>query len=208
MCCCGRSRPARLERDRHGCRDRRAGRGAHRGRRPDHRAGHTLYDIVRKLRDGAQIEIETPGGAYGGRNEMVLRSGRSTFTLACLPPETTPSLGRRAAPSFRAAGHRIAHADRPHPLRDLDRGDTVLSERHLPARDEEQRHAGRPRRGDRRAPPRPVRDDRARGGRRHAGVIVPRKTVLELRKLVDEGDEEVRIDSARPRSALRSARPN
>src|SRR5215213_11546635 len=38
---------------------------------------HTLYDIVRKLREGAQIEIETPGGAAsgadGGRNEMVLR---------------------------------------------------------------------------------------------------------------------------------------
>src|SRR3954447_19913091 len=43
---------------------------------------HTLYDIVRKLRDGAQIELETPSGADGGRNEMVLRSGRSTFTLA------------------------------------------------------------------------------------------------------------------------------
>src|SRR6202023_4209091 len=42
---------------------------------------HTLYDIVRKLRDGAQIEIETPSGVGGDRNEMVLRSGRSTFTL-------------------------------------------------------------------------------------------------------------------------------
>src|SRR5580700_1285295 len=47
---------------------------------------HTLYDIVRKLRDGAQIELET----LGGRNEMALRSGRSTFTLACLPPEDYP----------------------------------------------------------------------------------------------------------------------
>src|SRR5207245_116282 len=47
---------------------------------------HTLYDIVRKLRDGAQIEIETSGE----RNAIVLRSGRSTFTLACLPPEDYP----------------------------------------------------------------------------------------------------------------------
>src|SRR5271155_6030923 len=47
---------------------------------------HTLYDIVRKLREGAQIEIE----ASGERSAMVLRSGRSTFTLACLPPEDYP----------------------------------------------------------------------------------------------------------------------
>src|SRR6202000_1617581 len=47
---------------------------------------HTLYDIVRKLRDGAQVELET----IGDRNEMVLRSGRSTFTLSCLPPEDYP----------------------------------------------------------------------------------------------------------------------
>src|SRR5438046_9721730 len=47
---------------------------------------HTLYDIVRKLREGAQIEIE----AAGERNSMVLRSGRSTFTLQSLPPEDYP----------------------------------------------------------------------------------------------------------------------
>src|ERR1700747_1325963 len=47
---------------------------------------HTLYDIVRKLREGSQVEIEMSGE----RNVMVLRSGRSTFTLACLPPEDYP----------------------------------------------------------------------------------------------------------------------
>jgi len=55
---------------------------------------HTLYDIVRKLREGAQIEIET----LGGRNEMVLRSGRSTFTLACLPPEDYPVMSAGELP--------------------------------------------------------------------------------------------------------------
>ena len=38
---------------------------------------HTLYDIVRKLREGSQVELE----AGGERNMMMLRSGRSTFTL-------------------------------------------------------------------------------------------------------------------------------
>ena len=55
---------------------------------------HTLYDIVRKLRDGAQIEIETSGE----RNAMVLRSGRSTFTLACLPPEDYPLMSSGELP--------------------------------------------------------------------------------------------------------------
>jgi len=44
---------------------------------------HTLYDIVRKLREGAQIELEMSGD----KGTMTLRSGRSTFTLACLPAE-------------------------------------------------------------------------------------------------------------------------
>src|SRR5208283_56798 len=55
---------------------------------------HTLYDIVRKLREGAQIEIE----ASGERNTMVLRSGRSTFTLACLPPEDYPVMSSGELP--------------------------------------------------------------------------------------------------------------
>src|SRR5258708_35556233 len=55
---------------------------------------HTLYDIVRKLREGAQIELET----LGGRNELALRSGRSTFTLACLPPEDFPVMSAGELP--------------------------------------------------------------------------------------------------------------
>jgi DNA polymerase III subunit beta len=55
---------------------------------------HTLYDIVRKLRDGAQVELET----IGERNEMVLRSSRSTFTLACLPPEDYPVMSAGELP--------------------------------------------------------------------------------------------------------------
>src|SRR5665213_4366957 len=51
-------------------------------------SAHTLYDFVRKLREGAQVELE----AMAERNEMVLRSGRSTFTLACLPPEDYPAM--------------------------------------------------------------------------------------------------------------------
>ena len=47
---------------------------------------HMLYEIVRKLPDGAQIEItESDDG-----NKVSIRSGGSRFTLACLPVEDFP----------------------------------------------------------------------------------------------------------------------
>src|SRR3546814_12870815 len=47
---------------------------------------HTLYDIVRKLPEGAQVEIEA--GAEDSR--LKLTAGRSTFTLSTLPREDFP----------------------------------------------------------------------------------------------------------------------
>ena len=151
---------------------------------------HTLYDIVRKLRDGAQIEIET----LGGRNEMVLRSGRSTFTLACLPAEDYPVMSAGELPCHFAL-----------PAAELR---TLIDRTRFAISTEETRyylngiylHATK-------SNDAPVVRAVATDGHRLArfemtapegaagmpGVIVPRKTVLELRKLVDEGDEEVRI---------------
>jgi DNA polymerase-3 subunit beta len=151
---------------------------------------HTLYDIVRKLRDGAQIELETSGG----RNEMVLRSGRSTFTLACLPPEDYPVMSAGELP------HHFAL-----PAAELR---TLIDRTRFAISTEETRyylngiylHATK-------SNDAPVVRAVATDGHRLArfemtapegaagmpGIIVPRKTVLELRKLVDEGDEEVRI---------------
>ena len=48
---------------------------------------HTLYEIVRKLSDGAEVRLETDGG-----ENMVLTSGRSRFNLACLSPDSFPDL--------------------------------------------------------------------------------------------------------------------
>ena len=48
---------------------------------------HTLYEIVRKLADGAEVRLETEGG-----EQMLLTSGRSRFHLACLSPDSFPDL--------------------------------------------------------------------------------------------------------------------
>ncbi len=49
---------------------------------------HTLYDIVRKLPDGAQVSLETTGES----GTMTIRSGRSRFTLQTLPDTDFPDL--------------------------------------------------------------------------------------------------------------------
>jgi DNA polymerase-3 subunit beta len=153
---------------------------------------HTLYDIVRKLRDGAQVELET----IGGRNEMVLRSGRSTFTLACLAPEDFPVMSAGEMP------HHFAL-----PAAELR---TLIDRTRFAISTEETRyylngiyfHATK----NNEVPVlRAVATDGHRlarveitapeGAAGMAGVIVPRKTVLELRKLVEEGspEEEVQL---------------
>ncbi len=47
---------------------------------------HLLFDIVRKLPEGAQVELALAGDA----SRMTLQAGRSSFTLPCLPREDFP----------------------------------------------------------------------------------------------------------------------
>ncbi|RME64862.1 MAG: DNA polymerase III subunit beta, partial [Alphaproteobacteria bacterium] len=48
---------------------------------------HTLFDIVRKLPEGAQIGLSTPDG-----NRLVMTAGRARFNLASLPKDDFPVL--------------------------------------------------------------------------------------------------------------------
>ena len=151
---------------------------------------HTLYDIVRKLPEGAQVELESaPSG-----EKMTLRCGRARFTLACLPIEDFPALTSSELP-FR---FRLPAAD----LRSLiDRTRFAIST-------EETRyylngiylHAAR---HDGVEVLRAVATDGHRlarvempvpqGASGMPGIIVPRKTVAEVRKVADEADEDIEI---------------
>src|SRR5271154_3780748 len=51
-------------------------------------AAHILYDIVRKLPEGAQVSLEMTGEA----GQMLLRSGRSRFLLQSLPASDFPDI--------------------------------------------------------------------------------------------------------------------
>ena len=151
---------------------------------------HTLYDIVRKLPEGAQIEISSAGDS--GR--IKIEAGRSVFTLATLPREDFPATGEVDLPH--------AFTLQPGELRNLvDRTRFAIST-------EETRyylngiylHAAKS--GDIDVL-RAVATDGHRlarfemplpeGAADMPGVIVPRKTVNELRKLLDESEEAVSV---------------
>ena len=55
---------------------------------------HTFYDIVRKLPDGAQVELDLSGAD----NRLSIRAGRSEFFLPCLPREDFPVVAEGELP--------------------------------------------------------------------------------------------------------------
>jgi DNA polymerase III subunit beta len=151
---------------------------------------HMLYDIVRKLREGAQVEIE----ARGERNAMMLRSGRSTFTLQCLPPEDYPLMA-----SGELSHNFALPADELRTLIDRTRFAISTEETryylngiylHATKNDEVPVIRAVATDGHRLARVEMVLPEGAAG---IPGVIIPRKTVIELRKLVEEGGDEAQI---------------
>lgn len=153
-------------------------------------SARTLYDIVRKLPKGAKIDLDATSG--GERLQLVC--DRSRFTLATLPIEDFPVMTSGELPfAFRLAASE---------LRDLiDRTSFAMST-------EETRyylngvylhtvvHNGV-------SVLRAVAIDGHRlasvemplpaGAEGMPGVIVPRKTVTEVRRLVEDGEAEVEI---------------
>jgi DNA polymerase III subunit beta len=151
---------------------------------------HTLYDIVRKLPEGAQIELE----ASGERGAMVLRCGRSTFTLACLPPEDYPvmasgELGHHftmAAAELKTLVDRTRFAISTEETRYYLNGIYL----HTTKNDEVPVIRAVATDGHRLARVEMVLPEGAAG---MPGIIVPRKTVLELRKLVEESEDDIQL---------------
>ena len=89
---------------------------------------HLLYDIVRKLPDGAEVMLKLDESG----SSMSVISGRSSFRLQCLPQSDFPQLSAGSLSHiFRLELGRPEGTDRQDPVRDLDRGNALLSERHL-----------------------------------------------------------------------------
>lgn len=145
---------------------------------------HTLYDIVRKLPDGAQVEL--------GKEEdrLELRSGRSRFTLQTLPTEDFPVMTGGDLPHSFTLGADILRGivDRTRFAISTEETRYYLNGIYLHAADSIMRAVATD--GHRLAR---VEAPLPSGAEGMPGVIVPRKTVSELRKLIDETDGEVEI---------------
>jgi DNA polymerase-3 subunit beta len=151
---------------------------------------HILYDIVRKLPDGAEVSLDTGDGS-----QLSLRSGRSKFSLQVLPESDFPDLTTGDFPTrFTLPAAALKKL--------IDRTQFAIST-------EETRYylngiylhvvtvAGKPMLravatdGHRLAQAQIEAPD---GSTAMTGVIVPRKTVGEIQKLVEEPEAEVTIE--------------
>ncbi len=151
---------------------------------------HTLYEIARKLADGAEVRLETDGA-----DQMSLNSGRSRFHLACLSPDSFPDLKSGTfshtfalpAAALRELIERtqfaISNEETRYYLNGIylhavEVGGTLIlravaTDGHRLARAEVE------------APP---------GAKGMPGIIIPKKTVGELQKLLDGEDSEVTLE--------------
>ena len=152
---------------------------------------HVIYDIVRKLPEGAQVSLETSGDT----GQMTIRSGRSRFALGALPEADFPDL---------AAGE-LPHAFAI-PAPDLKR---LIDKTQFAISTEETRYylngiylhtleaeGGLKLRAVATDGHRLARVEMAapEGSAGMPGIIVPRKAVAEIQKLVDDGGASVRIE--------------
>lgn len=151
---------------------------------------HTLYEIIRKLSDGAEVNLETDGN-----EQMSITSGRSRFHLSCLSPDGFPDLKAESfSHSFSVPPAALAEL--------IERTQFAIS-------NEETRYYlngiyfhsitsdGNPllravatdghrlARAETAAPT---------GSEGMPGIIVPRKTVSEVQKLIDNNEEEVLVE--------------
>ncbi len=152
-------------------------------------SAHTLYDIVRKLPEGAQVNIDVDGSG-----QITLSAGRLRFTLASLPVDEFPVLSSGDLPhqfTLKATELRglidrtrfaISTEETRYYLNGIylhkaERGGVSLLR--AVATD-----------GHRLAS---VEIPIPEGAEMIPGVILPRKAVTELRKLIDESDDEVSV---------------
>ena len=150
---------------------------------------HTLYDIVRKLPEGSQVDLDA-----GGDGQMVLSSGRSRFSLPCLPTEEFPVMSGGDLPHEFAltAAELRSLIDRTRFAISTEETRYYLNGIYLHAADRDGTDVLRAvaTDGHRLAS---VEVPLPAGAGGMPGIIVPRKTVTELRKLIDESGDEVSV---------------
>ncbi len=151
---------------------------------------HMMYDIVRKLPDGSQLEIEQ--GPDEGR--LAIFTGRSRFSLQALPPEDFPDLasGDLSHQFVMPAAQLKLLIDRTRFAISTEETRYYLNGIYLHdvTSDDEKILRAVATDGHRLAQAQLPCPDGAAG---MPGIIVPRKTVLELIKLLEDVEEDVEV---------------
>ncbi len=151
---------------------------------------HTLYDIVRKLPDGAQIALNDNAQSA----QLEVKAGSARFALSFLPSEDFPVMSQ---------GDMTHHFTLPSEqlVRLLDKSRFAMSTEetryylngvylHADEQGEEAQLVAVATDGHRLARISAVLPEGASG---MPGIIIPRKAVNELRKILDEQGEEVTV---------------
>jgi DNA polymerase-3 subunit beta len=151
---------------------------------------HTLHDIVRKLPDESEVELEVAEGA----NIMTVKAGRSMFRLSCLPVADFPEIGSSELPfefSMPAAELR-ALIDRTKFAMSTEETRYYLNGIYLHETENEGVKVLRAVATDGHRLARfemPLPE----GAAGMPGVIIPRKAIAELRKLAEEAADSIKL---------------
>ena len=148
----------------------------------------TLYEIVRKLPDGAEIELDFAGGDA----QLGLRAGRFATSLVTLPTDDFPSMTAGPLPHrFHLSALALRGLiDRTRFAISTEETRYYLNGIYLHVGEGEDGKVLRAVATDGHRLAR-VEEPLPEGAGSMPGIIVPRKTVAELRKLLDEATGEV-----------------
>jgi len=151
---------------------------------------HTLYEIVRKLPEGAEVELSLASGDP----RLQLKAGRSQFSLPSLSPSDFPVLSAEGLThAFRLEARELARlVDKTRFAISTEETRYYLNGIHLHAVEADGAKLLRAvaTDGHRLALAETALPEGAAG---MPSVIVPRKTVQEVRRLIDDADGEVEI---------------
>lgn len=151
---------------------------------------HMLYDIVRKMPEGAQVQAELLAGDSG---RLAVSAGSIRFELACLPQEDFPQVSAGALPhKFNLdAADLIALVDKTRFAISTEETRFYLNGIYVHAAEDKEKTL------------RAVATDGHRlarydlelpdGAAGMPGVIIPRKTIAELRRLLEDAEGAIEI---------------
>ena len=146
-------------------------------------SAHILYDIVRKISEGSSIEIE-----QNQNDQMELKSGQSNFDLPCLPDEDFPEMSSGEMPcNFSMNSGDIKRLiDKTRFAISTEETRYYLNGIFLHSINNELRSVATD--GHRLAC---IKSDLPSGAEEMPSIIIPRKTVGEIRKLIEDSSDDL-----------------